>query len=220
MTTMSRPCSSAWCCLNDSLTIRFKVFLDVDLRQCFFEIARPSLAGSPSFSRLSTVKHLSRLRFAFSNTRPNAAAVSNRLCRRNRNDALRDELGSNPGDYCAACRANGSFMASASRDPWRGAASRPGGRPWSPYGRGSHACVRASDCWADTYVSCSCYLCFRTASGGRPQKGRQGYARPPAVSIEPLPRRRPGAVYRGKSQFGRGFLYGIDCPVSLEKPPA
>ncbi len=217
---MSRPCNSAWCCLNDSLTIRFTVFLDVDLRQCFFEIASPSRALWPSLSRLSTVNHLSRLRSACSNTRANAAAVSSRLCRLNRNDALRDELGSNPGGYCAACRANGSFTASASRDPWRGAASGLNGQPWSPYGRGSHACVRASVYWADTYVSCSCYLCFRAVSGGRPQKGRQGYARPPAVSIEVPLGRHSVTVCRGKSQFGSGFLYGIDCPVTLEKPPA
>lgn len=217
---MSRPCSSAWCCLNDSLTIRFSVFLDVDLRQCFFEIASPSLACCPPLTRQRTVNQLSRLRLAFSNTRANAPAVSNRLCRRNRNDALRDELGSNPDGYCAECLPGGSLTASASRGPWRGDASKPTGRPWSPYGRGSHACVRASVCWADTYVSCSCYLWCRTVSGGRPQKGRQGYARPLAVSIDAPPCGYSGMACRGKSQFGRGFLSGIDCPVTLEKPPA
>jgi len=104
---MSTPFSSAWCCLNDSLTMRFIVFLDVAFRQCFFETASPSLASCPSLSRQSTVNHLSRLRFAFSNTRPNAAALSNRLCRRNRNNALRDLLGSNPEGGCAASEAGG-----------------------------------------------------------------------------------------------------------------
>ena len=51
----------------------------VALRQCFFEIARPSLATESSFDRHSTVKNLSRLRVAFSNTRPNASASSSRL---------------------------------------------------------------------------------------------------------------------------------------------
>lgn len=82
--------------------MRFIVFLDVAFRQCFFEIASPSRAGRPPLSRQSTVKHRSRLRFACSNTRPNAAAFSNRLWRRNRNDALRDLLGSNPGGGCVA----------------------------------------------------------------------------------------------------------------------
>jgi hypothetical protein len=27
-------------------------------------------------------------------------------------------------------------------------------------------------------------------------------------------------LHRGKSRFGSGFLYGIDWPVSLAKPPA
>jgi hypothetical protein len=85
--------------------MRFIVFLDVAFRQCFFEIASPSRAGRPPLPLQSTVNHRSRLRLACSNTRPNAAASSNRLCRRNRKNALRDLPGSNPGGSCVACRA-------------------------------------------------------------------------------------------------------------------
>lgn len=50
-----------------------------------------------SFRRQSTVNHLSRLRVAFSNTRPNAEASSNRLALLNRCRVLR----SNSGVLCA-----------------------------------------------------------------------------------------------------------------------
>ena len=59
-------------------------FLALALRQCFFEIAIPSRQISSLLSRQSTVKNLSRLRVAFLNTRPKAAASSNRLVFRNR----------------------------------------------------------------------------------------------------------------------------------------
>ncbi len=94
---MSRPPNSAWCRLNDSLAIRLIKFLVVALRQCFFDIARPSLARTMPLSREITVNHLSRLRFAFSNTRPYAAAVNNRFSRRNRFALLRALSFSNPG---------------------------------------------------------------------------------------------------------------------------
>jgi hypothetical protein len=48
-------------------------------RQCFFDIARPSLAVSLSFSRHNTVNRLSRLRVALSNTRLKAAASRSRF---------------------------------------------------------------------------------------------------------------------------------------------
>ena len=59
-------------------------FLVLALRQCFFEIAIPSRQVSSLLSRQSTVKNLSRLRVAFLNTRPKAAASSKRLVFRNR----------------------------------------------------------------------------------------------------------------------------------------
>jgi hypothetical protein len=66
--------------------------------------------------------------------------------------------------------------------------------------------VRASDCWADTYVSCSCFLCFRAFFRSRPQEGRQGYARPPAVSIDAPDDLYSVTLYPGKSRFGSSFL--------------
>ena len=84
MTTMSRPASAAWCCRNDSLTMRLILFLAVAARQCFFEMARPSRALSVLLCLHSTVNHLSRLRVAFLKTRPNAAASNSRLLLRNR----------------------------------------------------------------------------------------------------------------------------------------
>lgn len=48
-------------------------------RQFFLETASPSRAGHELFSLQSTVNHLSRLRVAFLNTRPYAAAFRSRL---------------------------------------------------------------------------------------------------------------------------------------------
>ena len=59
-------------------------FLPVAARQCFLEIASPSLATPPSLSRHKTVNKRSLLREAFLNTRPKAAASSNRFALRNR----------------------------------------------------------------------------------------------------------------------------------------
>ena len=58
---------------------------------CFFDIAKPSRDLSSSFLRHSTVNHLSRLRVAFSNTRPNDAASSNRQSLLNRCRGLRSK---------------------------------------------------------------------------------------------------------------------------------
>ena len=88
MTTMSSPASVAWCCRNDSLTMRLILFLDAAARQCFFEMARPSRAVSVLLSMHSTVNHLSRQRVAVLKTRPNAAASNSRLLLRNRYGAL------------------------------------------------------------------------------------------------------------------------------------
>jgi len=113
MTTISRLPRSAWWCLNDSLTIRFIRFLAVAFRQCFLEIASPSLAPTQPLSLQSTVNHLSRLRFAFWNTRPKAAAVSNRSCLLNRRravgDSLRDVSCSNPVLLSPCCRPRGGL---------------------------------------------------------------------------------------------------------------
>jgi hypothetical protein len=79
MTTMSRPASCCEWCRNDSRIILLMRFRAVALRQCFFEMARPSLAISSLLSRQSTVNNLSRLRVAFLNTRPKAAALSSRF---------------------------------------------------------------------------------------------------------------------------------------------
>jgi hypothetical protein len=54
------------------------------LRQCFFDIARPSLALLDVFWRQSTVKSLSRLRAAAWKTRPKSAALRSRLSLLNR----------------------------------------------------------------------------------------------------------------------------------------
>ena len=55
ITTMSKPASPACCCRNDSLMIRLIRFRRCR-RQCFFEIARPSLATACHCRRQSTVK--------------------------------------------------------------------------------------------------------------------------------------------------------------------
>jgi len=64
--------------------MRFMRFLCVAGRQCFLEIARPSLGTFRSLRLYNTVNNLSRLRPAFSNTRPKAAASSSRLSFLNR----------------------------------------------------------------------------------------------------------------------------------------
>ena len=79
MTTTSSPANAVCCWRKDSLTILFIRFRAVARRQCFFEIASPSFACSESLSRHNTVKRLSRLRVALSNTRPKAAASRSRL---------------------------------------------------------------------------------------------------------------------------------------------
>lgn len=78
----------AWCCLNDSLTMRLILLRPVACRQFFFEIAKPSRATSLFVSLHRTVNHSSRLRTACLNTRPNAAASRSRLPRRNRCNEL------------------------------------------------------------------------------------------------------------------------------------
>ena len=83
MTTMSSPPSRACVLRKLSRTWRLIRLRAVAARQFFFEIARPRRPCTPSLSRLRTVNHLSRLRVAFLNTRPNAAASSRRLSLRN-----------------------------------------------------------------------------------------------------------------------------------------
>jgi hypothetical protein len=84
ITTTSSPDNRSCCWRKDSRMTLFIRLRAVARRQCFFEIARPSLAVAVSFCRHSTVNRLSRLRFALSNTRPKAAASSSRLSLRNR----------------------------------------------------------------------------------------------------------------------------------------
>jgi hypothetical protein len=84
ITTISRPANSTWCFRNDSRIALFIRLRPVALRQCFFETAKPSLAASSILVRDSTVNNLSRLRVAFLNTRPNAAASRSRFVLRNR----------------------------------------------------------------------------------------------------------------------------------------
>lgn len=88
ITTISSPCSSSGCFRKDSRITLFIRLRAVALRQCFFEIARPSRAMSSLLSRQSTVKNLSRLRVAFLNTRPKAAASSSRFAFLNRKPLL------------------------------------------------------------------------------------------------------------------------------------
>src|SRR5690606_4815965 len=78
-TTMSSPASSSACWRNDSRTSRFKRFLSQAFRQCFLDIASPSLAWSIPFSLDKTVNSLSRLLLALANTRLNASAPGKRL---------------------------------------------------------------------------------------------------------------------------------------------
>ena len=93
ITTMSRPANCSGCCRNDSRMTLLMRFRAVALRQCFFEMARPSLAISSSLCRQSTVNNLSRLRVAFLNTRPKAAALSKRFGFWNRHALLLVRLG-------------------------------------------------------------------------------------------------------------------------------
>jgi len=95
--------------------MRLILFLFVAARQFFFEIARPSRAPPPSFSRDRTVNHLSLLRVAFLNTRPYAAASSNRLSLRKRYC----ELPAKVECVIAAVMAYRDFTASVWRGPWR-----------------------------------------------------------------------------------------------------
>jgi hypothetical protein len=79
MTTTSSPANNSWCWRKDSRIILFIRFRAVARRHNFLEIASPRRARSSSFRRQSTVNSSSRLRVAFSNTRPKAAAFSSRL---------------------------------------------------------------------------------------------------------------------------------------------
>lgn len=133
MTTTSRPVSSAWCCRNDSRTIRFIRFLAVARRQCFLETARPSLATPCRFARQITVNHLSRLRDRLLNTGANAAAFNRRFSLRKRYREL-------PGDL----RLSAAAMTSALEIPaglWRqpGAALGPAPFQDQAAGLGRHA---------------------------------------------------------------------------------
>ncbi len=88
MMTMSSPSSLSGLFRKDSRTTLLMRFRVIALRQCFFEIARPSRATPSLLSRQSTVKNLSRLRRAFLNTRPKAAASSSRFVFWNRRPLL------------------------------------------------------------------------------------------------------------------------------------
>jgi hypothetical protein len=88
MMTMSSPSSSVGWVRKDSRMTLLIRFLDVALRQCFLEMARPSRACSSLLARQSTVKNLSRLRVAFLNTRPKAAASNSRFTFWNRRPLL------------------------------------------------------------------------------------------------------------------------------------
>jgi hypothetical protein len=75
---MSRPPSSSACRRNDSRTRRFRRFRAEALRQCFLDMASPSLARSFPFSLDKTVNKLSRLLFALANTKEYEAASGKR----------------------------------------------------------------------------------------------------------------------------------------------
>ena len=83
-TTMSSPVSASACWRNDSRTSRFKRFLSQALRQCFLDIASPSLAWSMPLFLAKTVNKLSRLLLALANTWLNASAPGKRLALVNR----------------------------------------------------------------------------------------------------------------------------------------
>lgn len=83
-TTTSSPASVPAWRRNDSRTRRFTRFLSQALRQCFRDIASPSLAWSLPFSLDKTVNKLSRLLLALANTRLYASASGKRLALVNR----------------------------------------------------------------------------------------------------------------------------------------
>ena len=111
--------------------MRLILFLVVAARQCFLDIARPSLPATPSFLLQRTVNHLSRLLAAFLKTRPYAAASSKRLSFRNRYGelpakggffvAVRIAYGISLARPLARRRASTSrpaFVAMRARKPW------------------------------------------------------------------------------------------------------
>lgn len=79
ITTMSTLFKVCWCCLNDSLMTRFSRFRPTASRQCFLEMASPSLASPIGRLRHRTVNSLSWLRLGRSKTRPYSDAARS-LC--------------------------------------------------------------------------------------------------------------------------------------------
>ena len=146
---MSRPAKSACRCRNDSLINLLIRFRPVARRQCFLEIARPSLGLLCSLRLHSTVNNLSRLRVAFSNTRPKAAASSNRLSLENRILLLLVNL-----VLWLVVEAGGEGVtASTAHGLSRDGASTRGARPWWPSARETRGYGRALFCWAEMCVS-------------------------------------------------------------------
>ena len=139
ITTTSRPASNACCWRNDSRIIRLMRFLPVALRQCFLEIARPSLAMLCLLRLHNTVKYSSRLRVARSNTRPKAAASSSRCCLVNRLPWLLI----NPELLLVVATDVQWVTVSTVRGPWRDGASRRDALLLSPCGHENRACARA-----------------------------------------------------------------------------
>ncbi len=152
----------------------------VALRQCFLDIARPSRAGPSSFSLHSTVNHLSRLRVAFSNTRPNAAAFRSRQRFPNRCAVLRSKLGILPVALTTAWDYGVNRTRPLARRCLRIR------RPALVAIRARNPCVRARFNLLGWYVRFICLI--PESMTGELQtgqtKGRQAYAEASNVSIE------------------------------------
>ena len=188
--------------------IRFIRFLPVARRQCFFEIASPSLATSRPFEQLITVKYLSRLRPRVRKTRENAAASSKRFSFRNRCLGL-------PGVARWSSAAMTGVLA-VSREGLRRQLGAAFGAPAledEAAGLRGHASTKSVRPGAfDLARLIGAFHGFKPAVprplSGRSRRGRQGYADGFFVSIEPPTAPRIPAS-------GGALTDGIDWPVSL-----
>jgi len=148
-------------------------------RQCFLEIARPSRGVISALRRHSTVKNPSRLRAAFANTRPNAAASSSRLFFLNRWLPLLVNT-----EWLLFVVADaGCVTASTARDLSRGGASTRDALPWWPCAHENRGCGHVLFCWAEMCVSwLITWVISRPKSGRTFKRAASVYRRPDSVN--------------------------------------
>lgn len=160
-------------------------FLETASRQCFFEIARPS-RGTAAFCpstlrRERTVNIRSRLRFAFLNTRPYAAASSNRLFLVSRYPLFLFELVVD----CVVVFTAPVALRRKLRPALRTAALQ---NETSCLGRHTRPEAMGAGPLQFAWLECAFHVpstCVSAAAiCARPKKSRQGYARFNFVSIE------------------------------------